>query len=60
MRVDGGHEDDGEEGADVEDHELFLRVQARARRRRMTMAKRMWPRTAGAGSLLVGGEVGLG
>jgi hypothetical protein len=55
--IDGGHEDDGEESADVEDEELVLEGPGEREQKEDDDAEQDVAAYFGAGSLLVGGEV---
>jgi hypothetical protein len=54
---DGGHEDYGEEGADVEDQEFFFEGPGEGEKKEDRDAEEDVAADFGAGSLLVGGEV---
>jgi hypothetical protein len=55
--IDGGHEDDSEEGADVEDQDLFPECPGEGEKEEDRDAEEDVAADFGAGSLLVGGEV---
>jgi hypothetical protein len=54
---DGGHENDSEEGADVEDEELFLECPGESEEEKNGDGEEDVAADFGAGSLLVGSEV---
>jgi hypothetical protein len=54
---DGGHENDGEEGADVEDEELFPETPGEREKEQDRNAENDVAANFCAGALLVGGEV---
>jgi hypothetical protein len=54
---DGGHENDSEEGADVEDQELFLEGVGESQEQKNGDGEENVAADCGAGSLLVWGEV---
>jgi hypothetical protein len=54
---DGGHEDDSEESADVEDEDLFLEGPGEGEKEKDSDAEEDVAADLGAGSLLVRGEV---
>jgi hypothetical protein len=55
--VDGGHENDSEEGADVEDEELLLERPGKGEEEKDRDGEEDVTADFGAGSLLVGSEV---
>jgi hypothetical protein len=54
---DGGHENDSEEGADVEDEEFFAESPGEGEKKEDADAEEDVAADFGAGSLLVGGEI---
>jgi hypothetical protein len=54
---DGGHEDDGEESADVEDEQLFFKCPGKGEKKKNADGEEDVPANFNAGSLLVGDEV---
>jgi hypothetical protein len=56
--VDGGHEDDGEEGADIEDQQLFLEGPGEGEAEEDDKTEDNVAADGGAGSFFVRGERG--